>query len=243
MLFDLGETLINFGKVNAGQIFEKAGRSSYDYLKKVGQPVGTFGGYFWGNLFNVRIKAVFAELSGRDFDSLEEVKKFGKRKKFNLTDEQWRELHWRWYKPLEEISTVEKDLIQTLQLLKNAGLKLGIISNTFVNGCALDRHLEAVGIMNFFPMRLYSCDFKLRKPNKKIFIEGSRLIGVAPENIVYVGDRINKDVNGALNCGMVPVMKKAYTNEGKKCPDGVAVIDKISELPEVIDNLNTDQQQ
>lgn len=239
VLFDLGETLINFGRVNAGQIFEKAGRCSYEYLKQAGQPVGSFCEYFWGNLFNVKVKAVFAEVVGRDFDSLEEVKKFGRKKKFDLTDNQWKELHWRWYKPLKEISTVESDLKDTLETLKCFGLKLGIISNTFVNGCALDRHLDAVGIIDYFPMRLYSCDFKYRKPSRKIFLEGSRLIGTEPENIVYVGDRIDKDVHGALKSGMIPVMKLAYTNAGKKCPDGVDVIEKISELPEIINKLNS----
>ena len=238
VLFDLGETLINFGKVNASQIFEKAGRCSYEYLKHSGQPVGTFCEYFWGNMFNVRVKAVIAELIGKDFDSLEEVKKFGRRKKFNLTDQQWKELHWRWYKPLKDISTVEGDLIESLDKLKHVGLKLGIISNTFVNGCALDRHLDAVGIIDYFPIRLYSCDFKYRKPSRKIFLEGSRLIGTAPENIVYVGDRIDKDVHGAMNSGMIPIMKSAYTNVGKKCPAGVNVIKKISELPEIIKKIN-----
>ena len=241
VLFDLGETLINFGKVNASQIFLEAGKRSYQYLKAAGQPVGTFKSYFWGNLFNIRIKAVLAEIIGRDFDSLEEVQKFGRRKKFTLTEEQWQELHWRWYEPLKDISVVEKELVETLEKLKQSGLKLGIISNTFVNGCALDRHLEAVGIKDYFTMRLYSCDFKYRKPSKRIFREGCRLIGEKAENIMYVGDRINKDVMGALKSGLTPVMKKAYTNAGKKCPAGVKIIEHIAELPDVVRNINSGQ--
>jgi len=40
ILFDLGETLVNFGKIeSAAKLFKDAGRRSYTYLKKLNQPV------------------------------------------------------------------------------------------------------------------------------------------------------------------------------------------------------------
>ena len=59
------------------------------------------------------------------------------------------------------------------------------------------------------------------------------------QNIMFVGDRIDKDINGALKSGMYPVLKTAYTNSGKKTPKGAWKIDLLSELPALIDKINT----
>jgi len=70
------------------------------------------------------------------------------------------------------------------------------------------------------------------------FAFSPRQVGAEPANIIYVGDRINKDVKGALRAGMKPVLKNAYTNDGKKAPDGVERIERISELPELVGKIN-----
>lgn len=239
VLFDLGETLINYGHIKTTSAIFEAGKRSYEYLKKMHQPVGGFASYIISNLLSIRIKSMLAEIIGRDFDSLEELKKFGKRKKFTLTNEQWNDFNWFWYEPLTDHAETEPNLRQTLAKMRDSGIKLGIISNTFVNCSALDRHLTEEGIIDYFPMRLFSYQYKCRKPNKHIFIEGARKIGVAPENVIYVGDRIDKDVKGSARAGMHPVLKRTHTNLGKKCPENVTVIEKISELPDLIERINS----
>lgn len=239
VIFDLGDTLLNFGRVSAGSLFLKAGRVSYDYLKAAGQPVGGFQRYLWGNLLGIRLRSFFSGLFGNDFDSLEVLKTYGLRKKYTLTDEQWKDVNRCWYQPLKELTTVESDLVETLTSLKDSGLKLGILSNTFVNACALDAHLEDIGILDFFPIRIYSYEYKFRKPNVNIFQTAAEQIETPAANILFVGDRINKDINGALKAGMRPVLIKAYTNAGKKRPDGTIEIEKVAELPEIIKNINS----
>ena len=238
VLFDLGETLITYGHIKTTSAIFEAGKRSYEYLKKMNQPVGRFTSYIFGNLLNIRIKAMLSEIIGKDFDSLEELKKYGKRKKFTLTDEHWHEFNWYWYEPLTEHATIEPDLPEVLESMRAAGIKLGIISNTFVNGSALDRHLKQLGLIDFFPMRLYSYQYKCRKPNKNIFLKAAENIDVPPENVMYVGDRIDKDVKGSMGAGMTPVLKKAHTNDGKTYPKDVAVIKKLSELPALIEQIN-----
>ena len=41
-MFDLGETLLNFGKVETMQVFRQSARLTYDYLMSHGQPAGNF---------------------------------------------------------------------------------------------------------------------------------------------------------------------------------------------------------
>ena len=78
VIFDLGDTLLNFGKVDTGSLFLKAGRLSYEYLKAAGQPVGGFQRYLWGNLLGIRAQSFFSGLFGNDFDSLEVLKVYGR---------------------------------------------------------------------------------------------------------------------------------------------------------------------
>lgn len=234
ILFDLGETLIDFGEVDKVHIVREAAEQSYDYLKKAGQPVGSFGFYALQNVWGLRLRYLLSNITGRDFDSLEKLKKFGKKKGYNLTDEQWDELNWRWYEPVQQRAHVEEGLVETLGKLKESGLELGIISNTFVHASALERHMQEEGLLDFFSVRLYSYMFKYRKPDKGIFLAGAEGLGVEPANILFVGDRIDNDVKGALRAGMKPVLKNAYTNADKEVQDGVVRIDKIAELIDIV---------
>ncbi|MBW8034522.1 MAG: HAD-IA family hydrolase [Planctomycetes bacterium] len=238
VLFDLGDTLVNFGKVDRATIFMEAARTSYDYLKRAGQPVGNFRLYVWRNVLGMRAKTALSEIIGRDFDSLEVIKYSGSRQGWKLSDEQWEDVNKCWYEPLRRRGRIEVDLAETLGKLRDAGLKLGIVSNTFVHACSLDAHLGELGILDFFPLRIYSYQLKFRKPDKRIFLEAAKRLSVEPEETLFVGDRINKDVKGAIRAGMVPVLKSAYTSEGKRLDEGVLKIDKIAELPEIIAGMN-----
>ena len=239
VLFDLGETILNFGNLNTGSLFTEAGRLTYDFLKQHSQSVGSFNFYLWHNLIGLRMHHLFSAITGNDFDSLTLLKKNGQKKGYNLTDEQWEQLNWLWYQPLSTQASIEPDLAQTLTKLTNDGLKLGIVSNTFVHSSSLDRHLAQYELLDFFPLRIYSYQLHCRKPHKEIFLAAAEQISENPQDIIFVGDRINKDIKGAINAGMIPVLKTAYTNTGKKIPPGVETINTIAELPELIKKLSS----
>jgi HAD superfamily hydrolase (TIGR01509 family) len=141
---------------------------------------------------------------------------------------------------LSRIAKVEPDIKETLTKLKGMGLKLGILSNTFISAGSLDRQLEQLGILEFFPYRLYSYQFKFRKPDRRIFEAAIAKIGEPAENILFVGDRIYTDIRPALKAGMRAVLKSAYTNTGKEVPAGVWRIEQISKLPGIIEKVNAE---
>lgn len=239
VLFDLGETLLCFGKVNVLSVFREGAELSTAYLKRMNQPVKYSAGYLLRSLLVMRIGILWSHLvRGRDFDSLEVLKKHGQKKGIRLTDDQWKELNWCWYEPLSRRIQPEEDLPLTLDKLRRQGLRLGIVSNTFVNSSVLDRHLSRLGLLEFFDVRMYSYNYPFRKPDRRIFDEAARRIDVSPHQIVFVGDKISADVRGALSAGMTPVLKKAPTNRRKSPPNGVRVIEKLSELPKIVENLN-----
>jgi HAD superfamily hydrolase (TIGR01549 family) len=239
VLFDLGDTLLDFGKLNPGEIFRQGARLSYDFLKSCGQPVGSFRYYCLWNMAALYFRRVLSNITRNDFNSLALLRGVGMKKGIRLDGDQWRYFAWLWYEPLRKVATVEPDIKETLTKLKNSGLKLGIVSNTFVCGDSLEKHMEQVGILDFFAPRMYSYQFDFRKPDARIFRFAAERIGEAPQNILFVGDRINMDIRPALKNGMQAAMKTAYTNNGKKIPAGAWKINHVSELPALIEKINS----
>jgi len=238
VLFDLGDTLLNFGKFKTTRLYRQGARSSYDYLESLGLPVGNFQYHCWQSMIHLYIRRWFFNMLGRDFDTLALLKKIGAKKGLKLDEQQWRHLAWLWYEPLRQISQSEPDIKETLTALKKQNLKLGVLSNTCVNACSLEQHMQELGILDFFTVRLYSYQFNFRKPDIRIFKAAADRIGEQPENILFVGDRINIDIEPALKTGMHAALKAAYTNEGKTVPDGAQKINHLSELPAMIQKIN-----
>jgi putative hydrolase of the HAD superfamily len=239
VLFDLGETLLDFGKVKVNRLFREGARLSYDYLKSSGQPVGNFEYYCWSNLIALRFRHFISNITKKDINSSALLRRIGTKKGIKLDAEQWRHFAWLWYEPLSKMATTEPKIKETLISLKGLGLKLGIVSNTFVNANSLEKHLSQLGLLDFFSVRMYSYQFDFRKPDIRIFKIAAERIGEAAQNILYVGDRIDMDIKPALKIGMRPVLKAAYTNAGKTTPNGAWKITHLSELPVLIKKINS----
>jgi HAD superfamily hydrolase (TIGR01662 family) len=240
VLFDLGETLLAFGKVRVTRLFRQGARLSYDYLRSQGQPVGNFEWYCWKNLIRLRIWHWLSHLVRRDLDTLALLKQVGTRKGIKLEPQQWQHLAWLWYEPLSKTAKAEPNIAETLASLKKSGLKLGIVSNTFVNRYCLDKHLEQLGILDYFTVRVYSCEFGFRKPDPRIFKVAADRIGEAYENILFVGDQIRADVKAAARIGMKAVLKVNSAGARKNIPKGTWKINRLAELPSLIERINTD---
>lgn len=238
VLFDLGETLLNFGKVKTTSLFLDGAKLSYDFLKDLNQPVVDFKLYCWRSLMSLQLYHFFSKITGNDFDALALLKKIGIKKGVKLNQEQWQHIAWLWYKPLSRFGQTEADIKDTLAALKNSGLKLGIVSNTFVHRSSLEKHLEQLGILDFFSVRLFSYEFNFRKPDPRIFITAADRIGERLPNIMFIGDRLNPDIKPALKLDMTAVLKYAYTNGRKKPPKGTYKIKHLAELPALIEKIN-----
>jgi putative hydrolase of the HAD superfamily len=140
---------------------------------------------------------------------------------------------------LSRLGKIEADLIATLSKLKALGLKLGILSNTFIHSSSIERHLRQLKILDFFTVRLYSYQFRFRKPDIRIFQAAAEKMGEPPQNILFVGDLIKNDIKPAIKAGMKAVLKAAYTNDGQKTPKGILKIKKLADLPGLIEKINS----
>jgi len=237
VLFDLGETLLNFGRLDRAALFEEAVNRSYRYLIELAQPVGSLRAYRRVHIWGIRWHLFKSWLTGDDFNSLELLKAYGRKRGFTLSEQQWQELNWQWYVGLSRKGAVEKETAPTLRCLQHMGLKLGLLSNTFVHKSSLERHLQQEGLLDLLPVRLYSYEFPFRKPDVRIFSVAAERMGIPADRTVYVGDRMDNDVKGALAAGMLPILKKAYTNRNKPVPADIACIETIAELPGLIKKM------
>ena len=68
LLFDLGDTLLDFGKINPGEIFRQGARLSYDFLKSCSQPVGSFKYYCLWNMAALQFRRIVSNITRNDFN-------------------------------------------------------------------------------------------------------------------------------------------------------------------------------
>ena len=81
-------------------------------------------------------------------------------------------------------------------------------------------------------------EYHVRKPSTELFQIAAEKIGERPQNILFVGDRIDNDVVPALKSGMRAALKEAFTNRGKKLPPEALKIGRLAELPGLIERIN-----
>ena len=207
ILFDLGDTILDFGPINTLGLFAQGARLAYRYLQRLGQPVPPFRDYHRRQLRAVRFHYLLSRLRRREFSSLDVLGRQGERMGQRLTSEQRLELAWNYYWPLGRCATVEEGVLGMLADFRDEGLKLAVVSNTFVPGKVLDRHMAMLGLLRYFPQRIYSCDVHYRKPDPRIFQLALDRTGLAASEAMFVGDSLTADVRGARRAGMVAVLK------------------------------------
>ena len=98
---------------------------------------------------------------------------------------------------------IYEDVLPCLETLRERGLRLGVISNwgTFLKGLLCDLGLEP-----YFEVIIASADVGCRKPDPAIFELALERMGLAPHEVLYVGDNPEADGEGALAAGITPVI-------------------------------------
>ena len=99
---------------------------------------------------------------------------------------------------------VEEDAHACLLRLKQAGLRLGLISNAAYARDA-QRLVDKAGIRPYLEQILISADVGLRKPHEQIFRQALDAWQIAPQEAVMVGDSLAADIVGANQLGMASV--------------------------------------
>ena len=102
------------------------------------------------------------------------------------------------------------------------GYKLGIISN-LVTSQEIPRWLKEDDLEKYFGAVLLSCVEGIRKPDPRISDKACRLLGVKPERCVYIGDNLNRDVEGT-RLAVVFDVREELAFCGKVCISEISLV-------------------
>jgi len=239
ILFDLGQTLLHYGDFDIPHFFRAGAKLAYEYVMSLGQPVPPFETYYKRQYRVIRWKYAMSHLTGIEFDSVRVMARLSEGMGQQLTPEQHEELTWLWYRPLSEHAELEDGAKEMLRDFLADGLVLGVISNTFVPGRLLDRHLERVGLLDLLPHRTYSADVGRRKPRRSIFAQGLARAGLQADQTLFIGDRPWSDVHGANRAGLISVLKDPAGRHAKSWFRPRHRIGHITELRDLVAQYNS----
>ena len=109
--------------------------------------------------------------------------------------------------------------------------RLGVLSN--------NRHLpsevERLRLLDWFEVAVTPPD-GVYKPDGRAFAHACTVLGLEPGTVVYVGDSVLADAEGALAAGLVPVWLDRY-DDGWAPPAGVHRVRGLTELPALLASL------
>ncbi len=77
--------------------------------------------------------------------------------------------------------------------------------------------LKAVKLDRFFKFVLVSGDFGYRKPDRRLFDNAVKKLGCQPDEVIYVGNDMYRDVYGAQKAGLKTVFFKSNQGEHSYC--------------------------
>jgi FMN hydrolase / 5-amino-6-(5-phospho-D-ribitylamino)uracil phosphatase len=124
------------------------------------------------------------------------------------------------------------DVAPVLQTLANAGVRIGLISNTQRCLTTFQSHFELQGLI---AATVSSFEHGRMKPHPSIFEAALSRVGAAPADAVMVGDSMRQDVEGALKAGMRAILLHRGDNPPARAHElGVPVIKSLHELPPLL---------
>jgi HAD superfamily hydrolase (TIGR01549 family) len=238
ILFDLGDTILDFGSVDVLGKFEAGANLAYQYLSELRLPLPSFATFHRRQLWAIRWNYFKSRFTRREFNTLDILGKLAIEMGHDLSHEQMLELAWRFYQPLARQATVEEGTRELLNEFAAQELKMGLVSNTFVPGPILDRHLKEVNLLELLPVRIYSSDVICRKPSRSIFQLALQQTRLEPAKTLFVGDSLEADIEGANQAGMISVLKDPHNRHRHSRIKPNHRIRRLSELRDIVRQHN-----
>ena len=96
------------------------------------------------------------------------------------------------------------DVLPTLDALRRRNLKIGIISNGLESD--IKQILKLADVNYNFDIKVGIDTFKSLKPDKEIFLLTLKKLDLSASEVLYVGDSLRNDYEGAENVGIYPIL-------------------------------------
>ena len=234
VLFDIGDTLIHFETVSARALLRTATRPAYDYVAGLGLALPGYEAYARSLQRAFMAAYVWSRIKRREMSLLGVLERAHRRMGLTFDEAHLAELAGQATVALRGYMTRDPEATDLVERLAGAGLKLGIVSNTVFPAFGIDDHLRDEGLLDYFPVRVYSSDVGYMKPHRRIFHVALAQMGVSPERSLFVGDRVDKDVKGAARVGMKTVLlaRNGRVVRGRWRPDHM--VKRLGEIGAIV---------
>jgi putative hydrolase of the HAD superfamily len=117
-----------------------------------------------------------------------------------------------------------KGMLHVLKTLFQNRYIIAMVSNT-MSRTLIPERLRKFGIDRYFATVVLSVEVGVRKPNRTIFEHAFRQTGLLPEQCIYVGDTLSRDVEGSkragckysilIHSGLTEMKDKGYRGDAK----------------------------
>jgi putative hydrolase of the HAD superfamily len=237
VLFDLGETLV-YSKDTWAPVLIQADRTLADKLFEMGIELDRDS--FHGE-FNKRLQEYYAD---RDKDLYERttsmvLKNLLKDKGVtDAPDSVIRAALDALYGVTQQNWYPEEDAAPTLKKLQERGLRLGIVSNAGDHKDVLEL-VEKAQLESYFDFVITSALCSYRKPHPRIFQMALTHWGsIKPEEVAMVGDKLEADIWGAQQMGMLTFwMKRRYKKTREFSVQADYAINELLEIPSILQRI------
>jgi putative hydrolase of the HAD superfamily len=130
------------------------------------------------------------------------------------------------------------DALDVLPELHAHGIKLGLITNSSHPMIYRDRELQAAGLLHLLSdCRLSSFDVGYFKPHRSIFERALEILGIDPDEAVFVGDNLEADIRGAQGAGMYGVLR-VRADQTEQETDGIIPDGTITTMHDLLPLLD-----
>ena len=125
--------------------------------------------------------------------------------------------------------TLYPDAEKVLLLLKDKGVKTGIVTNGLQSD--VNEILPKVGLQDFFDIVVVIDTLRKMKPNVEVFHYALQKLETVPSEAIFVGDEIEADYIGAKGAGLTVYL---VDRDGRVKDESVHRISSLEDLFELI---------
>ncbi len=139
---------------------------------------------------------------------------------------------------LEVMPDLAPGILEMLETLSGK-YRLGVISDAiFSPGRVLRKILEAYDLKRFFDSFIFSDEIGYAKPAPIVFEASAEALDVHLSEIIHVGDREEKDVDGPHAVGAKAVFTTVVKDRGSTDTKAEIICHNYSDFPVLIESLN-----
>jgi len=225
VLFDLGDTLWHFPKMPPADVIRG------ETMRRIGGLLGSWGIPLEGDLRfigrEIRLGVERADRAAYESDLVspdfnEVVRQIAAGMGLDLTYEQAAQLWDAWnLGGLTLGRTMFDDAFETLDWLRDRGVRLGCVTNRVFGGPRFDEELRELGLDKYFECVAVSCDIGYMKPHPRIFEHAFEQMGIDPSETAMVGDSLRADVEAAQALGMTSIWRRVRKEDPPHEPEQV----------------------